>query len=206
MSTATLNGKPQRKQLSDQLDRLDTIIDTLADALPEAVADATREGTRQAMREVLTELLTDPDVLARLRATLVPPTPAPVPPPPAEEPKPNFFARLKSSVRNGCRVIAKGASAAVGYVQSTITSAYSRTATRVSQAIITTRVLRTMLPMSRFFSIALSACIIVAILSYALPHTVSALISGVCGACTAMCVQIGAWFNRYAHSFGFADN
>ena len=35
--TATTNGKPQRKQLSDQIDRLDTIIDALADAPPEAV-------------------------------------------------------------------------------------------------------------------------------------------------------------------------
>jgi len=48
--TATMNGRPQRKQLSDQLDRLDTMIDCLSDALPQAVADATREGTRDPER------------------------------------------------------------------------------------------------------------------------------------------------------------
>ena len=42
-ATVTANGKP-RKQLSEQLDRMDTIIDALADALPEAVTDAVREG------------------------------------------------------------------------------------------------------------------------------------------------------------------
>ncbi|MFO0825298.1 MAG: hypothetical protein U0792_19615 [Gemmataceae bacterium] len=56
MSTTTLNGtalngntpvhaKPtQRKQLADQLDRLDEIIDGLAEGLPGAVTDAVREG------------------------------------------------------------------------------------------------------------------------------------------------------------------
>ncbi|MCE9562625.1 MAG: hypothetical protein K8U57_11300 [Planctomycetes bacterium] len=33
-ATATMNGKPQRKQLADQLDRLDSIIDALAEGLP----------------------------------------------------------------------------------------------------------------------------------------------------------------------------
>ncbi len=48
--TATLNGRPPRKQLGDQLDRLDSILDVLADALPQAVADACKEGAKQAMK------------------------------------------------------------------------------------------------------------------------------------------------------------
>ena len=39
MSTATANGRPQRKQLSDQLDRLDAILDVLAEGLPGAVGE-----------------------------------------------------------------------------------------------------------------------------------------------------------------------
>ena len=70
---ATLNGRPQRKQLADQLDRFDAIIDGFADALPQAVADATREGTRAAVRDILGELLRDPEILARLRHALVGP-------------------------------------------------------------------------------------------------------------------------------------
>jgi hypothetical protein len=46
----------------------------------------------------------------------------------------------------------------------------------------------------------------VAILSYALPHTASAVVSGIGGACTAMCVQVGAWFKRYANALGFNFN
>jgi hypothetical protein len=194
--TATLNGKPQRKQLSDQLDRLDTIIDALAEALPEAVADATRDGTRQAMREVLMELLTDPELQARLRTSLVQPVvPEPIPQPIAPMPvetKPSLFARLKSSVRNGCRKITTG-----------ISSIWSRTAEKVNDVMLTTRAIRSMLPMSRFVTVAFGACVVVAILSYALPHTASAIISGIGGACTAMCVQVGVWFKRYATALGF---
>jgi hypothetical protein len=42
---ATTNAKPPRKQLSDQLDRLDSILDGLGDGLNGAVADAAREGS-----------------------------------------------------------------------------------------------------------------------------------------------------------------
>src|SRR5689334_11689832 len=82
-TTETTNGRPQRKQLSDQLDRLDTIIDALAEALPEAVADATREGARQAVRDVVLELLGNPELRAMIAgmAPAAPPTPAE---PPAE--------------------------------------------------------------------------------------------------------------------------
>jgi hypothetical protein len=67
MSTATLNGKPQRKQLSDQLDRLDGIIDALADALPEAVRDAVHDGTKTALHQLIVETLTNPSTLAMIR-------------------------------------------------------------------------------------------------------------------------------------------
>ena len=41
MTTATKNGAP-RKQLSDQIDRLDGVIDALDEGLKGAVADAVR--------------------------------------------------------------------------------------------------------------------------------------------------------------------
>ena len=71
MNAATVqNGRPQRKQLSDQLDRLDGIIDALADGLNKAVADAAREGSREAVKEILTEPLTNPDILTMIRSTV----------------------------------------------------------------------------------------------------------------------------------------
>ena len=45
-ATASLNGKPQRKQLSDQIDRLDGILDCLAEEyrIGRAVTSADRRG------------------------------------------------------------------------------------------------------------------------------------------------------------------
>ena len=62
MSSPMTNGKPQRKQLADQLDRLDAILDCLAGGLNEAVADAAREGTRLAVKDAIIEILTNPDL------------------------------------------------------------------------------------------------------------------------------------------------
>ena len=214
--TATMNstnGKPQRKQLSDQIDRLDTIIDALADALPESVTDATREGTRQAMQGVLTELFTNPDVLARLRAALMS-TPATVPQSTpvlstneaTPEPKPSFFARLKSGIRGACQKVVEVLSAISHSVRASVTATKGRAISTASQVVATTRILRTMLPLSRYLGVAFGASIVVAVLSYALPHTASAVLSGLGGACTALSVQLGTWLKRYAHSLGFATN
>src|SRR4051794_7750098 len=65
MTTAMKNGAP-RKQLSEQIDRLDGVIDALDEGLKGAVADAVREAVRDAVSEavqaVLTEILPTPDV------------------------------------------------------------------------------------------------------------------------------------------------
>src|ERR1700761_4301734 len=86
MSAATLsNGKPQRKQLSDEIDRLekqlgdqcnrlDSIVDALAEGLPGAVADACREGARAALKDAIIEIVSNPE----LRALIAPVQPAPV--------------------------------------------------------------------------------------------------------------------------------
>ena len=65
-ATDTMNGKPQRKQLADQLDRLDGIIDALAAGLNQAVADAAREGTRLAVKDAIVEIMTNPELRALL--------------------------------------------------------------------------------------------------------------------------------------------
>ncbi len=58
--SSTANGRPQRKQLADQLDRLDVILDGLAEGLNEAVASAVRDGTRLAFKDALTEMMENP--------------------------------------------------------------------------------------------------------------------------------------------------
>ena len=60
MTMTMRNGTPQRKQLSDQLDRLDGIIDCLADGLTDRLAQpvkgavAIHSGRRQRIRQART--------------------------------------------------------------------------------------------------------------------------------------------------------
>src|SRR4051812_35840700 len=100
-ATATVtapNGRPARKQLADQLDRLDLIIDALADGLPGAVADACRDGARLAVRDAVVEILTNPELRALLDALRAGAPVAPVAPPapvPSER-APGLWSRLKA--------------------------------------------------------------------------------------------------------------
>ena len=86
-------AKTQRKQLSDQIDRLDSILDGLAEALNESIADAARIGAREAVKELFTELLSDPTVLSLLHATSTPVTP------PCPEPQSlSFWAKARQRI------------------------------------------------------------------------------------------------------------
>ena len=80
-----------RKQLSDQLDRLDAIIDVLAEGLPEAVAQACREGARQAVKDAVVEILTNPELRALFAALNKGAAPAPTR-------APGLWSRLKAKV------------------------------------------------------------------------------------------------------------
>ncbi len=67
MSDTTINNGRQRKQLSEQLDRLDIILDGLADALNQSVADAVRDVVgavvKDAVQTTIREVLGSPDLL-----------------------------------------------------------------------------------------------------------------------------------------------
>jgi hypothetical protein len=73
------NASMPRKQLSSQLDRLDTILDGLADALNESVADAVKDVVGQVVKEsvetTIREVLGNP---ALLQAALEKHTPQPI--------------------------------------------------------------------------------------------------------------------------------
>src|SRR5262245_66215302 len=84
MTTMT-NGRA-RRTLSDQLDRLDSILDGLSEALTESVAAAVKAATAQAVQlavqATLTEILTSPELLTLIgTARAMPPIveSAPVP-------------------------------------------------------------------------------------------------------------------------------
>src|SRR6185437_2884730 len=95
-----INGRPPRKQLSEQLDRLDSIIDSLAEGLPAAVAEAAREGTRAAVKDAIVEILTNPELRTLIQSfTPTAPAPVSVSMPAASEPAPAMptaWQRLKA--------------------------------------------------------------------------------------------------------------
>jgi hypothetical protein len=67
MTSTISNGNTSRKQLSSQLDRLDTILDGLAEALNESVASAVKDTVGQVVKEAvettIREVLSNPDLL-----------------------------------------------------------------------------------------------------------------------------------------------
>lgn len=116
-ATLPLNGKP-RKQLSDQLDRLDEIIDVLGDGLNDAVVTALRNGARQAVKEALVEVVTHPEFLSALHsAVAAPPTPS----------KPTIWSRLKAGVAK----LRSAAGTVVSWVRNRFRKAVSATTEQV---------------------------------------------------------------------------
>lgn len=176
--TATLNGRPPRKQLGDQLDRLDSILDVLADALPAAVADACKEGAKQAMKEVVLELHTNPDVRAMLAGGITPP-PTPAKP---KETKPNWWQTLKAKLTQW-----KDA-------------ALDRATATVQAVTLTARMLTAVLPLKRIALVTLGIGLAVgltALLVYRFcPPAVAAAVSGVGAAVTAAVGQAAATLRR----------
>ncbi len=171
--TATLNGRPPRKQLGDQLARLDSILDVLADALPAAVADACKEGAKQAMKEVVLELLTNPDVRALLNTSV------PVPPPTQTVPtvtKPNWWQMLKEK-------LAKWKDAAL-----------DRATAAIQAVTLTARMLTAVLPLKRIALVTLGVGLAVGLTALLVdrfcPPALAAAVSGVGAAVTAAVAQL----------------
>jgi hypothetical protein len=121
MTTTTTNGRV-RKNLADQIDRLDGILDGLSEALQTVVTQAVQEAVgiavREAVQAALTEVLTNPAILALLRTTLAPEvmpqaepvaTPAETEPKASSEPKKrpvrDWMARKLNAMRATCRKV-----------------------------------------------------------------------------------------------------
>src|SRR5262249_44818707 len=125
MSTTNVNGRPQRKTLANQLDRLDTILDGFADALNEAVADAVKQavtvGVREGLQVATQQLMTNPELLRALAAQTAPaPTHQPEPQPEPVK-KPSMLRKLVMSIgtrgRRLCQRVRNGVSSACGSVK-----------------------------------------------------------------------------------------
>ena len=152
-----VNGRPQRKQLSEQLDRLDSIIDALAEGLPAAVAAAAREGTQQAVKDAIVEIITNPE-LRGLMQSIAPTVPPPAPT--ATEPAP-------AAPSAWCRLKAKLAEA-----RAAITARYQTVKESVTT---TTRTLSTLMPLRRIVLVAVGVGVVAAVLGYTAPAGVAAI-------------------------------
>ncbi len=184
MSTATLsNSQPQRKQLSDQLDRLDGLLDGLSEGLNQAVADAAREGTRLAVKDAIVEIMTDPAQRAQLhQATAPEPAPSPVP-------KPGFWARLKARTRQAVAAAVDTSSRLMAKAIGTGRKVAEVTAEGV-QAV------RGLGSLKNLALVGVGVGLAVGVASFLAPHAVAAAVSGISGAIAATAIQLGVWTRR----------
>ena len=182
MSTTTTNGRPQRKQLADQIDRLDSILDGLSEGLNEAVADAVRDGTRLALKDALIEILTDPTLRTKLRQAAAPETNE-------TAKKPGFWASMKARVSAAGRAIKNVAAASVATVATVAQSAVAAVRDPSVMAMLFAN-------LKRLFWIGVSAGFAFAVVSYFAPHAVSAALSGVAGAVAVISLRASNWTRR----------
>ena len=178
-ATSTIaNGRPQRKLLSEELDRLDSIIDSLAEGLPEAVAAAAREGTRAAVKDAILEIVSNPELRALLQnsATVAPPAPAPSE---SVVAGPSLWTRIKMKL-----AAVKAAVVERARVVKTLVVHAART-------------LAAVLPVKQIAIVA-SVAVLGGVAIHAAPVGFSAAIAVVAGAVGAGLLQLSNWLRRSA--------
>ena len=186
MSTATQNGAPPRKQLADQLDRLDRVLDGLSEGLMGAITDAVRDGTRLAVKDAVVEILTDPALRAKLLQAA---SPSPAPSPAPVEPKPGFWTRLKTSATNAWTSLTRK-------VADFFRPAVQAAAIVVAAASDPMRLLRWIRNLKHLLMVGAGTGLAVAAVSFLAPHIVSATLSGIAGGVAAVAVQASRWTRR----------
>ncbi len=195
-TTSTMaNGKP-RKQLSDQLDRLDSIIDVLAEGLPGAVTDACREGARAAVKDAIIEIVSNPELRALIAPQQpVPVAPAPTPASPPEPEKPGIWSRFKARIAAARDAVAGAATRAK--------EAMIRRCVIAGDAVVALgRATGESLPVRRVLVVGLCVGLVVGVACLAVPQTTAAVVGGVGAACTAVSAQVGNWLTRAARRVG----
>ena len=176
MSNTVTNGRPQRKQLSDQIAKLETLLDGLAEGLNDAIADACKEGTRTAVQEAIAEVLANPD----LRTVIHPSAPEPG----TTSPRPSYWSRVKATfaeLKKSMAALTTRAAAAV--------SARCQSAGEV--VVTTARTLGTAWRLRRLMLAGLGVGFVAMI--HAAPHAIATAVSGFYAACVAAAVAAWLW-------------
>jgi hypothetical protein len=191
MTTATLSPcRPQRKQLSDQLDRLDSMLDALSEGLNGAVADAVRDGVHLAVKNALVELMTNPTLRSRLHETTAPEPAMPTP-------KPGLWARLKAKAGQAGTAVTRATSHLVEGAVRSVQMVVAPTAEAV-------RALQGLGSLKKLALVGVAAGIAMAAASFLAPHALAVAVSGLSGAVAATAVQVGVWTRRAFRAFTMA--
>jgi hypothetical protein len=173
-TASTLNGRPQRKLLSEELDRLDSIIDSLAEGLPAAVAAAAREGTREAVKDAILEIIANPELRAILQGTAPAAESVRVPAEPTVT-RPSLWTRIKAKVA--------AAKAVVSMRVRTAAAAIARTARTLVRSV----------PMSAVVTVTGAGVLAAAAIHFA-PTALTAGLAVVTTAVAAGLFRLGNWF------------
>jgi hypothetical protein len=188
MTTATMpNSKPPRKQLSDQLDRLDGILDALSEGLNGAVADAAREGVQLAVKDAVIEMLTDSTLRARLHEATAP---EPVP----TVHKPGLGERLKAKVGQAVQAVATMATDAAAVVVRGGQCAAAIAANGV-------RAVRGFGRVKALALVGLGVGLAVGAASFLARHAVASAVAAISGVVATAAVQVGVWTRRACRAF-----
>ena len=172
------NGRPQRKLLSEQLDRLDSVIDGLCDGLPEAIAAAAREGTRAAVKDAILEIVSNPELRALLQNSATAAAPAPAPSEPVAT-GPSLWTRIKMKLAAAKDAVVKRARVAKTLV------------VHLAQTFVA------VVPMKQIAIIA-GVAVLGGVAIHAAPAGFSAAIAVAAGAVGAGLLQLSNWFRRSA--------
>ena len=176
------NGKVKRKQLSDELDRLDKLIDCLADGLQQAVAAAVRDGARAAVREALAE--------------------APVRPV-ATTPVAGRWAGMKAAVAAIVTVARRLVAGAVVRLQPAVAAVQSRVLGAAGKVRAVRRLAGLTWRLKRALGISLGVGAAVAMVAL-MDHTLASVLSGVGATAVAVAVQAGAWWRAVVRDWAAA--
>jgi len=197
-TTTVTNGKPHRKQLADQLDRLDAILDAIAEGLPGAVTDACREGARAAVKDAIIEIVTNPELRALLGTAPAPVGATPAPEPEPEPKKPGLWSRLKAKLAAARDAVTGAATKAKGAVTSRCRAARDTVATLGRAA-------GEALPWKRMLWVGAGVGLAVGVACLVVPQTVAAGVGAVSATATAVAVQAGNWLTRAGRRFGLVN-
>ena len=194
----TANGRMPRKNLSSQLDRLDSILDGLDQALAGAITDAVKEAVAtsvaDAVRVTLVEIVTNPDVIALLRGNF------PAAPPATAEPNPKAANRvtLVDRIRKSVSAAWKWSLSKVKAVGQAIKSRARNVRTGIVGGV---RKVNMVWRLKRPLLIALGVGSIMGSVAYASSPWVAAVLSGIAATGATLGAQLALWTRRLFAGF-----